>query len=212
MNPIGVFGGTFDPIHYGHLRTAYEVQQALKFDEVRFVPCGEPPHRGEPRANSTLRLAMVTAAVEGRKGFIVDDREIHRGGPSYSVDTLKTLRTDFPLRSLGLIIGMDAFLGLPEWYQWREILQLSHIVVAHRPGWRMPDAGPLHELLKDRGTHRLDDLHQSKSGHIYIHEVTQLEIASSDIRRLVRIGRSPRFLMPSSVAKIINESSCYLEK
>ena len=141
MNPIGVFGGTFDPIHYGHLRTAYEVQQALKFDEVRFVPCGEPPHRGEPRANSKLRLAMVTAAVEGRKGFIVDDREIYRDGPSYSVDTLKTLRTDFPLRSLGLIIGMDAFLGLPEWYQWREILELSHIVVAHRPGWRMPDIG-----------------------------------------------------------------------
>ena len=212
MNPIGVFGGTFDPIHYGHLRTAYEVQQALKFDEVRFVPCGEPPHRGEPRANSTLRLAMVTAAVEGRKGFIVDDREIYRDGPSYSVDTLKTLRTDFPLRSLGLIIGMDAFLGLPEWYQWREILELSHIVIAHRPGWRMPDVGPLDELLKDRGTHRLDDLHQSKSGHIYIHEVTQLEIASTDIRRLVRIGRSPRFLMPSSVAKIINESSCYIEK
>ena len=91
MNPIGVFGGTFDPIHYGHLRTAYEVQQALKFDEVRFVPCGEPPHRGEPRANSKLRLAMVTAAVEGRKGFIVDDREIYRDGPSYSVDTLKKL-------------------------------------------------------------------------------------------------------------------------
>ena len=212
MNPIGVFGGTFDPIHYGHLRTAYEMLQALKFDEVRFMPCGKPPHRDEPRADSALRLSMVTAAIQGQKGFIVDDRELNREGPSYSVDTLKTLRTDFPLRSLGLIVGMDAFLGLPEWYQWREILELSHIVVAHRPGWRMPDMGPLDELLKERGTHRVDDLHQSKSGYIYIHEVTQLEISSTDIRRLVRSGRNPRFLMPTSVTKIINDSKCYKNK
>ena len=76
MNPIGVFGGTFDPIHYGHLRTAYEMLQALKFDEVRFMPCGEPPHRDEPRADSALRLSMVTAAIQGQKGFIIDDRGV----------------------------------------------------------------------------------------------------------------------------------------
>ena len=81
MNPIGVFGGTFDPIHYGHLRTAYEMLQALKFDEVRFMPCGKPPHRDEPRADSALRLSMVKAAIQGQKGFIVDDRELNREGP-----------------------------------------------------------------------------------------------------------------------------------
>ena len=166
MSPIGVFGGTFDPIHYGHLRTAFEMLQALRFDEVRFMPCGSPPHRGAPIADAELRLQMVKVATEGQHGFVVDDRELLRDGPSYSVDTLTALRGEFPLRPIALIIGMDAFLGLPKWYQWREILQLAHIVVAHRPGWRAPDMGPLGELLAYRGTHRICDMHQAKSGHI----------------------------------------------
>jgi nicotinate-nucleotide adenylyltransferase len=119
------------------------------------------------------------------------------------------LRGEFPLRPLALIIGMDAFLGLPKWYEWREILQLAHIVVAHRPGWRAPDIGPLGELLADRGTHRIADMHQAKSGNIYIHDVTQLEIASSDIRELIAVGRDPRFLMPDSVRDVIEQSGCY---
>ena len=209
MSPMGVFGGTFDPIHYGHLRTAFEMLQALRFDEVRFMPCGSPPHRSAPVASAELRLQMVEAATEGQHGFVVDDRELQRAGPSYSVDTLTALRSEFPLRPLALIIGMDAFLGLPKWYQWREILQLAHIVVAHRPGWRAPDIGPLGELLADRGTHRIGDIHQAKSGHIYIHDVTQLEISSSDIRELVAAGRDPRFLMPDAVRDVIEQSECY---
>jgi len=206
---MGVFGGTFDPIHFGHLRTAFEMLQALRFDEVRFMPCGEPPHRGQPMANASLRLDMVRAATEGQPGFIVDDRELHRDGPSYSVDTLSELRSEFPLRPLALMIGMDAFLGLTKWYQWRDILQFAHIVVAHRPGWRAPDMGPLGELLADRGTHRIGDLHQARSGHIYIHDVTQLEISSTEIRELVAAGRDPRFLMPDSVRAVIEKSGCY---
>ncbi len=209
MSPMGIFGGTFDPIHYGHLRTAFEMLQALRFDEVRFMPCGNPPHRGSPHAAAELRLKMVSVATEGQHGFVVDDREILRDGPSYSVDTLTTLRGEFPLRPIALIIGMDAFLGLQKWYQWREILQLAHIVVAHRPGWRAPDMGPLGELLADRGTHRIGDMHQAKSGHIYIHDVTQLEISSSDIRELVAAGRDPRFLMPDAVRSVIEQSGCY---
>lgn len=209
MGPIGIFGGTFDPIHFGHLRTAFEMLQALRFDEVRFMPCGSPPHRGAPVADAELRLRMVQVAMAGQHGFMVDDRELRRPGPSYSVDTLTALRGEFPLRSLALIIGMDAFLGLPKWYQWREILQLAHVVVAHRPGWRAPDMGPLGELLADRGTHRIGDMHQAKSGHIYIHDVTQLEISSSEIRELVAAGRDPRFLMPDAVRDVIEQSGCY---
>ncbi len=209
MGPIGIFGGTFDPIHFGHLRTAFEMLQALRFDEVRFMPCGSPPHRGAPVADAELRLRMVQVATAGQHGFMVDDRELRRPGPSYSVDTLTALRGDFPLRSLALIIGMDAFLGLPKWYQWREILQLAHVVVAHRPGWRAPDMGPLGELLADRGTHRIGDMQQAKSGHIYIHDVTQLEISSSEIRELVAAGRDPRFLMPDAVRDVIEQSGCY---
>jgi nicotinate-nucleotide adenylyltransferase len=209
MNPIGVFGGTFDPIHYGHLRTAFELMQSLKLSEVRFMPCGIPPHRGHPVASSQIRLAMVQAATAGQPGFIVDDREMRREGPSYSVDTLFDLRAEYPHRSLCLIVGMDAFLSLPKWYQWREILQLAHVIVAHRPGWRAPDHGPLGELIVDRGTTRIDDLHDARAGGIFIHAVTQLEISSTAARSLVAAHGDPRFLMPDAVRDLILETGCY---
>ena len=206
---MGVFGGTFDPIHYGHLRTAFEMLQALRFAEVRFMPCGNPPHRGAPLAAADLRLHMVRAATESQQGFVVDDRELQRDGPSYSVDTLTALRSEYPQQPIGLIIGMDAFLSLPKWYQWREILDLAHIVVAHRPGWRAPDMGPLGDLLAERGTHRIGDLHQQNAGHIFVHDVTQLEISSSEIRELVSMGRDPRFLIPDAVRDVMAASGCY---
>jgi nicotinate-nucleotide adenylyltransferase len=212
MGPIGVFGGTFDPIHYGHLRTAFELLQGLRLGEMRFMPAGIPPHRGTPVASAEQRLKMVTAAVEGQPGFIVDDRELHRDGPSYSVDTLAALRAEFPARSLCLIVGMDAFLGLPKWYHWREILQLAHVLVAHRPGWRAPDMGPLRELLVDRGTGRIGDLHEARSGHIYIQAVTQLEISSTELRAMIRAGQDPRFLMPDGVRRIIMDTGCYADR
>lgn len=209
MKPIGVFGGTFDPVHYGHLRTAFEMLQALRFEEVRFIPCGDPPHRGETFASAPERLEMVRVAVSGQPGFVVDDRELQRDGPSYSIDTLIGLREEFPEHSLGLIVGMDAFLGLPRWHRWNEFLDVAHIIVAHRPGWKAPDIGPLGDLLTDYGTHRVDDLHRDIAGRVHIHAVTQLEISSTEIRELVAAGRDPRFLMPDAVREVIAESACY---
>lgn len=212
MRPIGVFGGTFDPIHYGHLRTAFEMLQALRFEHVRFIPCGDPPHRGTTFANAELRFRMVAAAIQGQAGFRSDDRELRRDGPSYSIDTLIDLRREFPDRSLGLILGMDAFLGLPKWHRWDEILDMGHIVVAHRPGWRAPDMGVLGELLSERGTHRVEDLHEQTEGRIHIHAVTQLEIASTEIRELVAASRDPRFLMPDAVRDVIEETGVYMSE
>ena len=209
MKPVGVFGGTFDPIHYGHLRTAFELLQMLDFEEVRFVPCGDPPHRGVTFASAALRLAMVRAATRDEPGFVVDDRELRRDGPSYSIDTLESLRAEFPDRSLCLITGMDAFLGLPTWHRWDEILDFAHIVVAHRPGWRAPGDGELGELLARRRARSTRDLHETPLGSVYIHAVTQLEIASTEIRRLVADGHDPRYLMPDVVREAIRESSCY---
>ncbi len=209
MRPMGVFGGTFDPIHYGHLRTAFEMLQALRFDEVRFIPCGDPPHRGATFASARERLRMVELATAGQSGFVVDDREVRRQGLSYSIDTLLSLRGEFPDRALGLIVGMDAFLGLPGWHRWAEFLDVAHIIVAHRPGWKAPDMGPLGEMITDFGTHRVDDLHTALHGRIHIHAVTQLEISSTEIRELVAAGRDPRFLMPDSVRDEITASGCY---
>jgi nicotinate-nucleotide adenylyltransferase len=209
MRPIGLFGGTFDPIHFGHLRTAFELQQTLGLTEVRFLPTGNPPHRDHPLADANLRLAMVRAAVADQPSFVVDDREVRRTGVSYSVDTLTELRAEFPDRSLCLLLGMDAFLGLPNWHRWRELLDLAHVVVAHRPGWKAPTQGPLGELMVDRGTGSVQELHRAAAGRIYIQAVTQLEISSTELRQLIVAGRDPRYLVPDAVRDIIRETRCY---
>jgi nicotinate-nucleotide adenylyltransferase len=209
MQPIGLFGGAFDPIHYGHLRTAFELWQALKLTELRFMPTGNPPHRDPLLASADLRLRMVRAAVAGQPAFIVDDREIRRSGISYSVDTLTELRAEFPARSLCLLLGMDAFLGLPNWHRWRELFDLAHVVVAHRPGWKAPTHGPLGEVMVDRGTGTVRDLHEQLAGRIYVHAVTQLEISSTELRQLIVAGTDPRYLVPDEVRDIIRETGCY---
>src|SRR5919109_1449597 len=177
MQPIGVFGGTFDPIHCGHLRTAFE-----------------------------LRHEMVRAAVADQPSFLVDDREVRRSGVSYSVDTLTELRREFPDRSLCLLLGMDAFLGLPNWHRWREILDLAHVVVATRPGWKAPTQGPLGEVMVDRGTGSVRDLHGATAGRVFVHAVTQLEISSTELRALIARGRDPRYLVPDSVCTLLRET------
>ena len=209
MQPIGLFGGAFDPIHYGHLRTAFELLHALRLAEVRFMPTGVPPHRQVLKASAELRVAMVKAAIAGEKGFVVDDREVRRTGVSYSVDTLTELRAENPNRSLCLLLGMDAFLGLPDWHRWRDLLDLAHVVVAHRPGWKAPTMGPLGEVMVDRGTGSVRDLHDKPAGRIYIHAVTQLEISSTDLRQVIVSGQDPRYLVPEEVRRIIRETGCY---
>jgi nicotinate-nucleotide adenylyltransferase len=210
--PLGLFGGTFDPIHHGHLRTAFELLRALKLGEVRFLPTGNPPHRDHTSADAAQRLEMVRAAVADQRGFTVDDRETRRTGPSYSVDTLTELRSEFPTRPLCLLLGMDAFLGLPHWHRWKEIFDLAHVVVAHRPGWKAPTQGPLGEVMVDRGTGGIRDLHDSTAGRIFVHAVTQLEISSTELRQLIAGGGDPRYLVPDSVREVLRRMGCYARR
>jgi len=211
MQPIGIYGGTFDPIHYGHLRTALELLETLALTQVCFVPCANPPHRSTPMTDGALRLRMVEAAIRDQPGFVADDRELKRSGLSYTADTLNSFRSEYPDRSLCLLLGMDAFLTLPQWHNWRELLDLAHIVVAHRPGWKAPAVGTLGELLLERRTVDAADLQRASFGRIHVQAVTQLEISSTDLRTSIRAGFDPRFLMPDSVRQIIIETECYAE-
>jgi nicotinate-nucleotide adenylyltransferase len=210
MQPIGIFGGTFDPIHFGHLRTGFELWQELKLSELRWLPTGNPlapraaDRRPGPAARDGARGGRGSAGLRGRRS-----RDPPHRRASYSVDTLTELRNEFPERSLCLILGMDAFLGLPHWHRWREIVALAHVVVAHRPGWKAPTSGPLGELMVDHGTGGVRDLHTARAGRIYVHAVTQLEISSTDLRNIITSGRDPRFLVPDAVREIILDTGCY---
>lgn len=206
---IGILGGTFDPIHFGHLRTALELHQALGLEAVRLLPCGLPPHRGRPQASPEQRLAMVEVAVAGQSGLLVDRRELERPGPSYMVDTLISLREDLGKRPLGLILGMDAFLGLPSWHHWERIPELTHLLVVTRPGAPEPDAGPMQTLLRVRETADPEALHGRPAGLALRQQVTRLDISSTAIRGLIAAGRSPRFLLPDAVLALIETHRLY---
>jgi nicotinate-nucleotide adenylyltransferase len=211
MRPIGIFGGTFDPIHYGHLRTALELRALLDLGTIHFVPVANPPHRTMPMTDGALRLRMVEAAIRDEPGFVADDRELNRAGVSYTIDTLESFRAELPGRSLCLLLGMDAFLGLPQWHRWRELTTLAHIVVAHRPGWDAPTTGPLGDLLRERRAPSAGAIAGAPAGLVHVQPVTQLEISSTDLRDSLRAGRDPKFLVPDSVREIIIETECYAE-
>jgi nicotinate-nucleotide adenylyltransferase len=212
MRPIGIFGGTFDPIHYGHLRTALELQQRLELAAVHFVPVANPPHRSAPLNDGNVRLRMIEAAIRGEPAFVADDRELKRTGLSYTVDTLTSFRGELGAeRPLCLLLGMDAFLGLPQWHRWRELLDLAHVVVAHRPGWEVPNVGVLGDWLLTRAAPSAGALATRPAGFVHVQPVTQLEISSTDLRDTLRAGRDPKYLVPDGVRQIIIETECYAE-
>lgn len=211
--PVGVLGGTFDPIHLGHLRPALEVLEQLQLAEIRLVPCHIPPHRRRPQASAADRVRMLELAVDGQAGFTVDRRELERAGPSYSVDTLSSLRAELgPERPLCLIMGMDAFAGLPSWHRWERLIELAHIVVTHRPGSPASQDIDLGEWLAQVRTEDPKALHSTPSGHVWFCPVTQLDISATDIRRRIAAGRSPRYLTPEAVWAYIRDQGLYRQR
>ena len=207
---IGILGGTFDPIHHGHLRLALEIFEGLALDEVRLVPARQPPHRGYPIARAEDRRAMLEAAVAATPGLQVDARELTRAGPSYTVDTLASLRTEFPEHPLCLIVGMDAFRELDTWHQWQGLYELAHIVIARRPGAPMPESGKPAELLRERLTENPAVLRGTQAGRTILQNVPPLDITATRIRSLLAAGRNPRYLLPDAVLDVIHERGLYL--
>lgn len=206
---IGVFGGTFDPVHFGHLRTALELYQKLGLEQMRLIPCRQPPHRGRPQATAAQRLAMLKRAVNRQAGMVVDERELQREGPSYSVLTLRSLREEFPAAPLCMVVGKDAFAELDKWWQWRELLDLAHIVVVDRPTAQVAVSGEVASVWRERGAGSVEALAGRPCGLILTRHVTPLEISATKIRAMVVGGASPRYLLPDSVLEVIEDQSIY---
>ncbi len=216
LAPIGILGGTFDPIHNGHLRIAQEALEQCDMAQVRFVPCGTPPHRPTPTAAAKARWEMVRLALSGHSDFLVDVREVFRSDPCYTVDTLAALRAELgPQQPLCLILGGDAFLQLHTWHEWTRLLELAHIVVLQRAGGRplgnamaQADAA-LQAVYQTRLAPGAGALRETVGGAIFVADMPALEISSTDIRRRCAEGKNIRFLVPDVVTNYINTHELY---
>jgi nicotinate-nucleotide adenylyltransferase len=203
---IGIFGGTFDPVHYGHIKPALEIKKALNLSQLRFIPNRVPPHRAPPLLSAAQRLSLLQTALKDYPEAIIDQRELHRDGPSYMYDTLKSLHDDFPDETLCLIIGMDAFLHITSWYRWREMFDLCHLVVIQRPGFD-PTAIAEHmtaedyRFLAERMTHDTAALTKQATGKILLKSVSQLDISSTRIRKSLLHGEDISQWVPAAVCQ-----------
>ena len=196
---IGILGGTFDPIHFGHLRPALEVMQSAGLEQVRFLPNRQPPHRPQPWLDEQTRCDLVATAISDVPEFVLDDRELKRDGPSWMVDTLASLKQDFPRDSLCLIMGMDAFAGFTHWHRWQDIFDLCHLIVMSRPGTKLPDFQDENASIQPQLTHDVSELANASHGKILLQSVTLLDISATLIRENLLHGQSIRYLVPDNV-------------
>lgn len=205
--PLGILGGTFDPVHNGHLRLAIEMRDALGLSAVKLMPARYPPLREAPGMEAEHRLRLLEAAIEGETGLEVDDRELQREGFSYTVDTLRSLRQDEGDRPLCLVVGMDTFSRLYQWHQWEALPELAHVAVAERPGATLPTRGAVADLVSSR---RIDDpalLRERSAGCIIVQQIPSLDISATRIRALLEAGQSIRYLVPDRVNQLLKKES-----
>lgn len=209
VKPIGLLGGTFDPIHYGHLRLALDFLQILDLQEVRFIPCKSPVLKEATQATPEQRLALLRLAITPVAQFSIDDREIQRDTPSYMIDTVKSLRQDFPNTPLCLLLGSDAFLRLNEWKEWQKLLDYVHIVVGLRAGTPFLLNDVLSDFIAQHQLNDTEDLHQQLHGGVYIQNISQLMISASDIRSQIAAHLNVQFLLPDNVYQYIQQHQLY---
>jgi nicotinate-nucleotide adenylyltransferase len=214
LAPIGILGGTFDPIHFGHLRLAEEMLELAGLVQIRFIPTGTPPHRDSPQVSAQQRSAMVKLAIADQPAFVLDEREVKRDRLCYTVDTLGELRAELgATQPLCLLMGGDAFLQLHTWHEWERLFELAHIVVGYRPGYTLDErieVAP--EALRKHYRERLctvESMAQHPCGGVAELAIPKLEISATDIRRRVAEGRTIRYLLPDAVENYIHQHQLY---
>ena len=203
---IGIFGGTFDPIHYGHLRSALEVNEIFGLSKLLLIPSAQPPHRTQPAASAIQRLQMLELAVSNHPELSIDVRELAHNASSYMVDTLASLRQDYPEQTLLLFIGSDAFKQLMNWHQWQLLFDFAHIVVMTRPGNAL-DALPT--FFKEHCCQQITELASTRAGKLYFQPVTALDISATAIRYMIAQQQNPGFLLPDTVLAYIRQHQLY---
>jgi nicotinate-nucleotide adenylyltransferase len=212
MNLIGILGGTFDPIHNGHIQLALEAQAQLSLDQVRFIPVNIPPHRESPIASSDHRLQMIEQAIEDKPVFYIDRRELESENTSYSIDTLKSLRKEFPDDSLCLIMGRDAFNKFDSWKDWQELLDYAHIIVANRPNEAENNiSNELNTWINKHQTNDKTEIENTLSGKIYFISIPMLDISSSMIRQCYKEEKTVEDLLPATTQTYIKQNNLYLD-
>lgn len=204
---IGILGGTFDPVHFGHLRTGLDVVEALGLEQLRLIPCALPPHRVEPVASPQERRLMLELAIKNHPRLVVDDRELDREGPSYTVDTLLSLREDLPDNPLFVLMGTDAFCSLSSWSRWQQIAELAHIVVMQRPEELMEMNAELADWYQSRQAQAGDET--LAYGKVWSIPVTQMAISATAIRDALYEQRDVRYLLPDAVITLIEQMGLY---
>jgi len=212
VRALGVFGGTFDPIHYGHLRPVQVLRERLALDPLLIVPAVNPPHRHPPFASALHRMRMVELACETFAGFRVDDREYRRGGPSFTVLTLESLRSEYGQRPICLLMGMDAFEGIETWHEWTRLPQLAHLIVMTRPGWEFPDERALPPWARGRVVHEQAAITQASAGAILFQPVPPENISGTAIRAAIARGESVRGQLPDAVWEYIVANRLYQQR
>lgn len=203
---IGIYGGTFNPVHYGHLRTALEVREFFSLQELRFLPCAQPAHRSEPEVSADKRLDMLQLAIKNYPYFSCDTRELERPGVSYMIDSLISVRAEIGNEPLLLFVGQDAFNGLSGWHRWPELFDYAHIVVMTRPESRLET---LIDFYRDKQVDDRRSLKVCPSGKIFFQSVTQLDISATFIRQIFADKKDSSFLLPVSVIEYIQENNLY---
>ncbi|MDX1459474.1 MAG: nicotinate-nucleotide adenylyltransferase [Xanthomonadales bacterium] len=208
-DPVAIFGGTFDPVHQGHLRAAESARDALGLSEIRLLPAGTPPHRPAPVASAAQRESMLRLALGSRPGLVLDDRELRRPGPSYMVDTLCSLSEKYPGRPLWLLLGEDAARGLEQWHRWEVLLSLCQLVILTRNGAGDGDDRPFPAWWDERRVSDVKSLRRGRAGQLLECPIDSLPISSSRIRDLLSRRGSVRFLLPDPVLEFIERERLY---